>query len=105
MSIESETPAGAAPVREDEGLYRLVREALRGSRRDLTTAPLGRAIMLLAIPMVAEMVMESIFAVADIFWVSRLGPDAVAAVGLTESMAVIIYAVAMGLSMGSMSVV
>jgi putative MATE family efflux protein len=105
MSIESETPAGAAPVREDEGLYRLVREALRGSRRDLTSAPLGRAILLLAIPMVAEMIMESIFAVADIFWVSKLGPNAVAAVGLTESMAVIIYAVAMGLSMGSMSVV
>jgi putative MATE family efflux protein len=105
MSIEGQTPAAAAPIGEHEGLYRLVREALRGSRRDLTTAPLGRAIMLLAIPMVAEMIMESIFAVADIFWVSRLGPDAVAAVGLTESMAVIIYAVAMGLSMGSMSVV
>jgi putative MATE family efflux protein len=110
MSIEPErpasTPASAAPPLHDgESFFQVVREALRGSRRDLTQAPLGRAILLLAVPMVAEMIMESIFAVVDIFWVSKLGSDAVASVGLTESMAVIIYAVAMGLSMGSMAVV
>ncbi len=77
-----------------------MREALRGSRRDLTRTPLGRAVILLAIPMVLEMVMESVFAVADIFWVSKLGPDAIASVGLTETMETVIYAISMGLAMG-----
>ncbi|MBC8133929.1 MAG: MATE family efflux transporter, partial [Deltaproteobacteria bacterium] len=85
--------------------WSLVRESLRGSRPDLTQIPLGRAILLLAVPMVLEMGMESIFAVADIFWVSKLGPDATASVGLTESMMVIVYALAMGLSMGGAAVV
>src|ERR1022692_1084897 len=75
----------AAEVARDR-FWPLVREALAGSRRDLTALPLSRAVFLLAIPMVLEMVMESVFAVADIFWVSKLGADAVAAVGLTESL-------------------
>ena len=82
-----------------------MREALGGSRRDLTAMPLSRAIVLLAVPMVLEMVMESIFAVADIFWVSKLGADAVAAVGLTESLLTIVYAVGMGMAMGVGAVV
>src|SRR2546425_6269538 len=86
--------------KSNDRLIGVVREALRGSRRDLTEESLGRAILLLAIPMVSEMIMESIFAVVDIFWVSKLGADAVAAVGLTESMLTIVYSVAMGLSMG-----
>ncbi|MES1206164.1 MAG: MATE family efflux transporter [Pseudomonadota bacterium] len=85
--------------------WALVRESIRGSRPDLTQIPLGRAVVLLAVPMVLEMSMESIFAVADIFWVSKLGPDATAAVGLTESMMIIIYALAMGLCMGGAAVV
>lgn len=93
----------AAPV--SDRFWPLVREALAGSRRDLTAMPLGRAVLLLAVPMVLEMVMESVFAVADIFWVSKLGADAVAAVGLTESMLTIIYATAMGLAMGVGAVV
>jgi putative MATE family efflux protein len=88
-----------------ERFWPLVREALAGSRRDLTVMPLGRAILLLAVPMVLEMVMESVFAVADIFWVSKLGADAVAAVGLTETLLSIIYAVSMGLAMGVGAVV
>jgi Na+-driven multidrug efflux pump len=80
MPVNEPQPSGREP------LFRTVREALRGSRRDLTEVPLGRAILLLAVPMVSEMIMESIFAVVDIFWVSKLGPDAVAAVGLTESL-------------------
>lgn len=78
-----------------------VREALRGSRQDFTEVPINRAILLLAVPMILEMSMESLFVLVDIFWVSRLGADAVAAVGLTEAMLTIIYTVAMGLSIGA----
>jgi putative MATE family efflux protein len=82
-----------------------VREALAGSRRDLTAETLSRAILLLAVPMVLEMVMESIFAVADIFWVSKLGPDAVSVGVVTESLMTILYTLAMGLAMGTGAVV
>jgi putative MATE family efflux protein len=82
------------------GWWATVREALRGSQHDYTSGPLGRAIVLLAIPMVAEMIMESVFAVADVFWVAHLGADAVATVGLTESLLTLIYTAAMGLSIG-----
>ncbi len=98
--LEPVRPAGA-----DEKFWPLVREALAGSRRDLTAVPLARAILLLAVPMVLEMVMESIFAIADIFWVSKLGADAVAAVGLTESLLTVVYAVGMGMAMGVGAVV
>src|SRR6185503_10524817 len=77
--------------------------ALRGSQLDYTTAPLGRAVIMLAVPMVMEMAMESIFAVADVFWVAHLGADAT--VGLTESMLTIIYTAAMGLSIGATALV
>jgi hypothetical protein len=73
---------------------------MRGSRHDYTAGPLGQAILLLAIPMVMEMIMESVFAVADVFWVAHLGADAVATVGLTESLLTLIYTAAMGLSIG-----
>src|SRR4051794_22814803 len=81
-------------------LWATIREALRGAQIDYTTAPVGRAVIMLAVPMVVEMSMESIFAVADVFWVAHLGADAVATVGLTESMLTIIYTVAMGLTIG-----
>ena len=87
------------------GLLASVREALRGSGQDYTDGPLGRAILLLAIPMVLEMVMESLFAVVDVFFVSRLGAAAVATVGLTESLLTLIYTAAMGLSIGVMAMV
>src|SRR5262252_8606462 len=95
----------AVAVPASERFWPLVREALAGSRRDLTAMPLGRAVLLLAVPMVLEMVMESVFAVADIFWVSKLGADAVAAVGLTESLVIVVEAVAIGLAMGATAVV
>jgi putative MATE family efflux protein len=92
----------AAPT---DGFWSAVREALRGSRRDYTEGPIGRAILVLAVPMVLEMVMESVFAVCDVFFVSRLGAEAVATVGLTESMLTIIYALAMGLAIGASAMV
>lgn len=82
-----------------------IREALHGSRQDYTEGPVGRAILLLAIPMVLEVVLESVFAVADIFWVARLGESAIATVGLTESMMAIVYTLAVGLSIGATATV
>ncbi len=87
------------------GAWATLREAIRGSSIDYTTAPLGQAIVMLAVPMVLEMAMESIFVLADVFWVAHLGADAVATVGLTESMLTMIYTVAMGLSIGATAVV
>jgi putative MATE family efflux protein len=95
----------AAPVEEQESLWSAVKESLRGTHRSYTTGPIGRSILLLAIPMVLEMIMESVFAVVDIFWVSHLGTDAAATVGLTESLLTLIYALAIGLSIGAMAMV
>src|SRR3989454_767423 len=86
-------------------LWSVIRDAVRGTHHDYTAGSIGRAIVLLAIPMVLEMGMESIFAVVDVFWVSRLGPDAVATVGLTESIMTLVYTAAMGLSIGVAAVV
>jgi putative MATE family efflux protein len=80
-------------------------EAIRGSHQDFTTGSLNRAIFLLAVPMVLEMVLESLFAVVDVFWVGRLGANAVATVGLTESMLSLVFSVAMGLSLSTTAMV
>jgi putative MATE family efflux protein len=95
----------ARPAAEPAGTWSIIRQALRGSSIDYTSAPVGQAILMLAVPMVMEMAMESIFAVADVFWVAHLGADAVATVGLTESMMTIIYTLAIGLSIGATAVV
>ncbi|MDB4906832.1 MAG: multidrug transporter MatE [Gemmatimonadetes bacterium] len=107
LVIDSTEPAQVTPEGEHARRPRwaLVRDAIRGTRADLTSVALGDAIILLAVPMVLEMCMESIFAVADVFWVGHLGADAVATVGLTESMMIVIYTLAMGLAMGAMATV
>src|SRR5438105_11354118 len=104
-ALDGNTSAVAHARPPMEGFWSGVREALRGSRRDYTQGPIGRAILVLAVPMVLEMVMESVFAVCDVFFVARLGADAVATVGLTESMLTIIYTVAVGLSIGATAMV
>ena len=95
----------APAVQPSPSVWATLREAVRGSRQDLTQAPIGRAVVLLAVPMVLEMLMESVFAVADVFFVGRLGADAVATVGITESLMTVIYAVAVGLSIGASATV
>ena len=93
------------PNLEPPDFWSSVREALRGSHQDYTAGNLNRAILLLAIPMVLEMVLESLFAVVDVFFVGRLGADAVATVGLTESMLMLVFAVAIGLSLSTTAMV
>ena len=87
------------------GLWSSIREALRGSHQDYTAGNLNRAILLLAIPMVLEMVLESLFAVVDVLWVGRLGANAVATVGLTESLLALVFSIGIGLSMSTTAMV
>jgi putative MATE family efflux protein len=89
----------------ERGFWSSVREALRGSHQDYTQGNLNRAILLLAIPMVLEMVLESLFAVTDVFWVGRLGANAVATVGITESMLALVMAIGMGVAMSTTAMV
>ena len=88
------------------GIFATIGEAIRGDEhRDFTAERIGRAITLLAIPMVLEASMESLFAIVDMFWVAKLGSDAVATVGLTESVLTLLFAVAMGLSTATAALV
>ena len=86
-------------------LYRLFRQSLSGENQDYTTGSLRKAIFLLSVPMMLEMCMESVFAVVDIFFVGRIGKQAVATVGLTESVLTLVYSLAIGLSMGATALV
>ncbi|HEY2858659.1 MAG TPA: MATE family efflux transporter [Terracidiphilus sp.] len=89
----------------ERSLWSSVREALRGSHQDYTSGSLNRSILLLAIPMVLEMVLESLFAVVDVAWVGRLGANAVATVGLTEAMLALVFAIGLGLAMSTTAMV
>jgi len=99
--FQSEAIAVAVP----EPWWKHVRDAVRGVPHDYTEGAIGRSLLLLAVPMVLETLMESLFAVVDVFFVGKLGADAIATVGLTESMIYMIYAIAMGLGIGGMAVV
>jgi putative MATE family efflux protein len=102
------TEVAQHPAQQPEpGLFAAVREAIRGAhpKYDYTEGSIGRAILLLSVPMVLEMVMESLFVVCDVYFVSRLGKEAVATVGLTESMMVLVYTLGIGLSIGATAMV
>ncbi|MBK7869753.1 MAG: MATE family efflux transporter [Saprospiraceae bacterium] len=86
-------------------VLKIIFEAIKGEERDYTTGSINRAIVLLSIPMILEMVMESLFAVVDVYFVSKVSVEAVTVVGLTESVLTLIYSVAIGLSMAATAMV
>jgi putative MATE family efflux protein len=90
---------------KDNSLWRELKDAIRGSEADYTEIKIGKAIFLLAVPMILELIMESTFAVVDIFFVGKLGPSAVATVGLTETYLFLLYSIGMGLSMAVTAIV
>ncbi|WP_407352521.1 MATE family efflux transporter [Luteimonas sp. R10] len=104
-TAETGTDATAAPPPPPQSVWAALREAIRGTGADYTKIPLRKAVFLLAVPMVLELVLESTFAVVDIYFVGKLGSSAVATVGLTESYLFLLYSVAMGLAMAVTAVV
>lgn len=105
MQSSIEQVASSETTLANTGFWRLVWDALRGTHHDFTQGELRRVLLLLAIPMVLEMFMESLFAVIDIGFVAHLGADAAATVALTESLMTLIYTVAVGLSIGATATV
>ncbi len=102
MSLVSENPSAETV---DNSFWAVMREAFVGSNRDFTEGPILIGLIILAIPMILEMSMEALFAIVDTFFVAKLGAEAVAVIGLTESVLVLIYAVAIGLSIGATATV
>lgn len=86
-------------------IFRSFKEALQGSHKEYTTGSIRKAVFMLAIPMILEMMMESVFAVVDIFFVGKLGKEAISTVGLTESVLTLVYSLAIGLSMAATATV
>jgi putative MATE family efflux protein len=101
MSPNPSTPKGVGI----KSLFFFFKQALSGQHQDYTAGSIRKAVFLLSIPMILEMCMESIFAVVDIFFVGHIGKEAVATVGLTESVLTLVYSVAIGLSMAATAMV
>jgi putative MATE family efflux protein len=97
--------AASAVTQPEPTFLQSLKEAIRGTHQDFTQGSISRAIFLLATPMVLEMSMESLFAIVNVFWVTRLGAEAVATVGLTESLLTLVFSVAIGISMSTTAMV
>lgn len=104
-SRENTSIGAPSVVPEKQGFGEILKEAWRGSERNFTEGPIGQAIFILSVPMIIEMLAESLFAIVDIFYVSRLGADAVSVVVITESMMFVVYSIAIGLSIGATATV
>ena len=100
-NVETQQP----PPVPSGSTWQALKDAIRGSEADYTQIGLRRAIFLLAVPMILELAMESLFAVVDIYFVGKLGPSAVATVGLTETYLFLLYSIAMGLAMAVTAIV
>ena len=103
-SLEKDVTTQSPPV-PSGSMWEALKDAIRGSEADYTQISLKRAIFLLAVPMILELVMESLFAVVDIYFVGKLGPSAVATVGLTETYLFLLYSIAMGLAMAVTAII
>src|SRR5690606_34778053 len=103
MSFEGVKTSAQAAAKDS--VFSVLREAIRGTDRDFTTGSIVAGLTILAIPMTLEMAMEAVFAIVDTFFVAKLGAEAVAVVGFTESVLALIYAVAVGLSIGATATV
>jgi putative MATE family efflux protein len=103
--IEAVGTATATSPSRSTGLWGTLKEAVRGSEQNFTKGGIGRAIFLLSVPMVLEVLMESLFGIVNVYWVAHLGKEQAAAVGVTESLLTIVITVAMGLSMGTTAMV
>ena len=104
-SVNNDIVKDQAPPVPSGSIWEALKDAIRGSEADYTKISLKRAIFLLAVPMILELVMESLFAVVDIYFVGKLGSSAVATVGLTETYLFLLYSIAMGLAMAVTAIV
>ncbi len=93
------------PVHRNLNIWRSLVDAIKGTQQDFTQGSISRAVFLLATPMVLEMLMEALFAIVDVFWVTRLGSNAIATVGLTETMFTLVFSVALGISLSTTAMV
>ena len=103
--LSSEEGAGASSPGVPRSWWGSLKDAVVGGPQDFTDGSIARAVFVLSVPMVLEMAMESVFGILDAWWVGRLGPDAVAAVGVTEALLTLVFAVALGLSLSTTAMV